>query len=566
MKRVWFCFWLMAQLVGSSASGQGVPDINSDLAVDLYDLSVFQNVFQNSAGTAIGDFDGNNIVDLLDYQRFATALTGPNNCTSAGDVGLADTLRFARELGFGNPSVAFSCTVTPENFLTAGLAGPPGQMIGLIAPSPTTTAFPALLVRSSSDVLELFNRGGGLAFDYTNPDDPVITVIASQSVVAFDDTGCAASNDAFWLCMRNLYLAQGQCRWCARLTPICLRGARTPYTIAACLAGLLGTCGPCFAATAPTCNAQAVPVGAPCDVNSVCSSDGFCVFGACLPYAITIPGFDCTAEAEARSGQPIPRCRGTRTLVQSAQCDGFFGFCDEFEVDCGVCQTCDPGSISCVSDDARNGQLCLDGALLGKCCGGRCVPSDQCCADDVPCTRVEWVPGVGCTKVPDDSLCDDGVACTRDECVEGWCEFVPDDLLCNPGATDRGNDPDADCLWNVCSPTAGCLPGGNERPGAPCDDGIACTYGDRCHCNLTGECYCTGWAANWLCPEQDFCDDDCATFCCDLFIGCVECSEGRWGRCIDPKYPIPGYPYGCCGGPPGEECIGASECAALCPP
>ena len=89
------------------------------------------------------------------------------------------------------------------------------------------------------------------------------------------------------------------------------------------------------------------------------------------------------------------------------------------------------------------------------------------------------------------SPCSDGFACTTEVCgvdannFPGLCKITGHNELCNSASQD--NDPDADCLWNVCNPNAaghnaaGCAADGAvEGIGSPCADQNPCTTDDSC--------------------------------------------------------------------------------------
>jgi hypothetical protein len=223
-------------------------------------------------------------------------------------------------------------------------------------------------------------------------------------------------------------------------------------------------------------------------------------------------------------------CRG---IPQSAACN------DDSDDDCVRGSTCDPSypthdALGCApysSGPEPDGSSCKVAGELGSCSGGGCTTLLPLCQSDLDCNPGAtgpdndpdadclWnrcLPGspgadaaTGC--VPDasyelaGSLCDDGILCTvNDECVQpysgspycsGW---QLDDTLCN--TTPKSNDPDADCLWNLCLPgfpgadaATGCAPdAGDESLGSPCIDGDPCTIDDHCQPPFSGRAYCDG--------------------------------------------------------------------------
>lgn len=130
------------------------------------------------------------------------------------------------------------------------------------------------------------------------------------------------------------------------------------------------------------------------------------------------------------------------------------------------------------------------------------------CDDCDPCT-LDHLEGDVCRHVPigEGGLCDDGNACTVGErCVDGRC-VEGVEVACGPV------DP---CMVGFCDPHRGC----SAEPvpdGAPCNAGV-------CH---LGNC-CTPECASLECGD-DGCDGSCGV--CRLGFDCVR------GRCRDPDAP-----------------------------
>ena len=103
------------------------------------------------------------------------------------------------------------------------------------------------------------------------------------------------------------------------------------------------------------------------------------------------------------------------------------------------------------------------------------------CDDGNACTVDSCVPKVGCKHVNDVSPCDDGDACTASgTCAAGVCKAGAKVTGCIcKNVAGLGCDDSNSCTVDTCDPQKGCAHaavGGGE----PCDDGSACTTGERC--------------------------------------------------------------------------------------
>ena len=128
--------------------------------------------------------------------------------------------------------------------------------------------------------------------------------------------------------------------------------------------------------------------------------------------------------------------------------------------------------------------------------------------------------------------------------------------LCFAGSSVCGNDDDndADCIRADCDPFDGCVLA-IEPDGSPCDDGVACTGSNYC---IAGQCF-AGILYDFLCPNQDYCDDDCSQYYCDPAQGCVSGYEFELAPCWDPFCAFAGW-YSAC------NAAGVCECRAQPPP
>lgn len=192
----------------------------------------------------------------------------------------------------------------------------------------------------------------------------------------------------------------------------------------------------------------------------------------------------------------LDRC-GDGQLDPGELCDDESGCCSE---------TCGPVQAGTPCDDG-------DSCTLGDLCGsnGDCVagPGPDC--DDLdPCTLDSCDAGGDCTHTAlgDGTPCEDGDACsTLDQCQAGSCVPGPP-LLCSDGN---------DCTLDSCEPASGCV---FSALSADCDDGDACTWGDKCQNGV-----CSGSVL--LCDDGE----DCTIDLCDSASGCT--FTPRSGSCDD---------------------------------
>jgi len=203
--------------------------------------------------------------------------------------------------------------------------------------------------------------------------------------------------------------------------------------------------------------------------------------------------------------------------------------------------TCDDGNL-CTDDDCDpasgcrftpNAASCDDGnectlgdtCFLGRCLGG----SPRTCDDGNPCTQDLCLPDQGCTVLFLATPCNDGDPCTySDRCREGACEGTPyacdDGLACTADACDGQGGCSHLIQADSCLILGACIDGGSlhpenpcrfcdpsrswtswsDRDGAACEDGLPCTFGDRCQ---GGRCQGTGYGCNdGLACTADSCD------------------------------------------------------------
>ena len=292
--------------------------------------------------------------------------------------------------------------------------------------------------------------------------------------------------------------------------------------------------------------------GAACDDGNPCTQGDQCLAGACVSQnALCDDQNACTEDSCLEDGSctylpvmGVP-CDDDNacTIDDSCEAEGCVG-------EPAVCNDDDP----CTLDTCDVQEGCVTQPLYGNPCddGSACTTSDHCqdgscsgtpvpCEDGNPCTQDVCDPIAGCLFIPGTGApCDDGSECTDvDSCLEGLC--VGQAASCGDGNP---------CTLDSCSPDGGCIH--TEPPGLPCDDGDACTVGEKCY---QGECQ----------PGQPLeCDDKsaCTSEYCDAGAGCiftvlpdVACDDGN--ACTFADSCVDG---GCVGQP--VDCDDGSTCTA----
>ncbi len=267
---------------------------------------------------------------------------------------------------------------------------------------------------------------------------------------------------------------------------------------------------PCTADTClPGGGCLSTPIAAACDDKNPCTVNDSCVNGACTAG----PALDCDDKNPCTKDSCAPQ-GGCQHVPQEGACDDGNACTDGDVCDQGKCvyvavKTCDDANV-CTTDlcDPTTGCVhklntvpCDDGnicTLSDKCELGQCKGSSQLtCNDSNSCTDDSCNPKAGCEFVPNQKGCDDGNACTTgDKCGSGKC-----------GGTLLSCDDSNPCTDDSCDFATGCVHTANNLT---CDDGNACTAGEAC---AAGECG-GGKAVN--CNDGNVCTTDT----CDSKSGC----------------------------------------------
>jgi len=252
--------------------------------------------------------------------------------------------------------------------------------------------------------------------------------------------------------------------------------------------------------------------GKSCDDGDLCTVEDRCILGVCRGTpARCDDGDPCTVD----SCDPAAGCRAA--VTPGIPCDdGDPCTVDDACPDDGSCtgrpDLCDDGN-PCTEDSCEAGVGCAHRPLHGRACddGSLCTEDDHCetgrcvgtpldCRDGNPCTEDLCIPDEGCVhRAADGSPCNDGNPCTDvDFCLGGTCQG-------RATACDDGNP----CTLDFCTGTSGCIH--RVQSGISCEDGDACTVGDSC---LQGLCV-PGRPAD--CDDENPCTADS----CDGSLGCL---------------------------------------------
>jgi len=367
-----------------------------------------------------------------------------------------------------------------------------------------------------------------------------------------------------------------------------------------CTGGVAANCADDNLCTDDACDSTVgcvyVNNSAACSDGDVCTTEDFCVDGACAGGPALMCDDDnlcnglesCDSLVGCLPGEPLvcddgDPCNGDESCAPLTGCHpGEAPDCDDGNV-CtddlcveGIGCThsansadCDDGN-SCTADehceggacvaatvtDCDDGNVCTDDScdlVLGcinepnnapcndddlctagdTCADGQCMPGAEVdCADNNPCTDDSCTPETGCQFVPNEGECDDLNACTDGDFCDGG--------VCHPGDAVVCDDQNP-CTTEYCDIADGCVVENNDWP---CDDGDACTGEDLC---VDGACVP---GASIVCNDFNDCTDDT----CHLDSGCVfspnqaECDDNNactTGDACAAGACVPGAPENC---------------------
>ncbi len=231
-----------------------------------------------------------------------------------------------------------------------------------------------------------------------------------------------------------------------------------------------------------TCSRRPVADGSACDDKNPCTQGDSCQGGECAPGGASV--CDCAQDEDCKAFEDGNLCNGTlvcdrehfpyKCVVDPATVVACDGSSDTFCLK----NTCNPVTGQCEMTPAHEGEGCEDNSVCTKvstCQKGECAPVEVIeCEDDNPCTDNTCDPALGCVFVPNEDPCEDGNACTSgDRCVNSECQ-PGEPVTCDDGVFCNGAE--------TCDPVVGCL----EGEPRDCDDHNPCTE-DHCDEDL-GQC------------------------------------------------------------------------------
>ncbi|HYC00528.1 MAG TPA: hypothetical protein VEC57_15450 [Candidatus Limnocylindrales bacterium] len=319
---------------------------------------------------------------------------------------------------------------------------------------------------------------------------------------------------------------------------------------------------------------ERLPAGSACDDGSFCTATDVCDgAGVCRGSGDPCTGADGDGNCSESCNEELDDCSGPDADGSACQ-DGLFcngadrcaagqcawhtgSPCPGADDDANCSESCDEASDRC---DARDplGSACNDGryCTVVDSCGadGTCTGSGSPCpfADgDGNCAESCDELADACTAVDAQGTpCDDGMFCTAsDQCDgRGFCRGSGDPCTSGSGS-------DAACS-DACDETANAC-SAPDLDGSPCDDGIACTVGERC---IGGVCAPGG---STICDDGNPCTDEfCApTGKCLSTYNEAACDDGNACTLNDR------CDRGTCVGGPALDCRDDDLCTAdLCDP
>lgn len=273
------------------------------------------------------------------------------------------------------------------------------------------------------------------------------------------------------------------------------------------------------------------PQDGACNDGDKCTKDDACAEGKCEGGA-KVPSDDknpCTKDScdpkEGVKNEPIAdgACDDGDACTSGDKCDAS-GTCKPgaavVQDDKNPCtkDSCDPKkgvtNVAIADGPCDDGDKCTE---ADKCdSAGSCKPGSTVKKDDGnPCTKDACDPKVGVTnEAIVDGPCDDD-----DKCTEGdKCDAK---AACKPGAAVKKDDGNP-CTTDTCDKAKGVI---NEPNTEACEDGNACTVGDKC-----ADKQCKS-GSQLECPDKD--GNFCTLENCDKLAGCVTTKAADGAKCTD---------------------------------
>ena len=273
------------------------------------------------------------------------------------------------------------------------------------------------------------------------------------------------------------------------------------------------------------CNTTLLNEGGACDAANPCATAGSCLAGICKGGSASQScddGNPCTTDS-------CDAVEGCKHNYNTAVCDDL-NKCTTGDVCSGgscsgkTATNCDD-SDPCTTDSCKAAIGCQHDPASGAPCNdnNKCSENDLCqngackagntkdCGDSNACTDDSCDPITGCANTNNQAACEDGNPCTiNDKCAGGTCK-TGSQKACTDGSA---------CTDDKCNAITGACEFPNNA--ASCDDGNACTLGDKCS---GGECKGTGNPS--CCSKDSDCNDnnDCTKDVCDTNTGL--CSQDK---------------------------------------
>jgi hypothetical protein len=328
----------------------------------------------------------------------------------------------------------------------------------------------------------------------------------------------------------------------------------------ACTVGDLCSAGVCKSGAAKVCNdgnpctddsceassgaCKLANNTAACNDNNACTTGDVCAAGVCTGKAVNCDdGNPCTVGDACKAGACVTPvgvvCNDNNPCTTDA-CDKATGACT-FSNNTAACSD----GNACTTGDLCGSGACKPGKLVA-CTDNNACTTDTCnaatgacsyaantatCSDNNACT-VGDVCASGACKAGAATNCDDKNACTTDSCnpTTGACAYTNNTGPCSDGNLCTGSDTcdgagkcvgglsvvckGTVCMSNSCNPSTGQCDPKPQANTVTCDDGQACTVGDKC--DGTGKCASGAWDNACGCQNDAACNDNnpCTTDKC----------------------------------------------------
>jgi hypothetical protein len=259
--------------------------------------------------------------------------------------------------------------------------------------------------------------------------------------------------------------------------------------------------------------------GATCDDGNGCTREDRCLDGVCTgaPDPLLCR---CARDADCARWEDGDRCNGALVCVDGACAvdPASVVVCPATVIACRESR-CVPQTGACTTADAPDGTYCDEGltcVVQAVCRAGACLGAPLACDDRNVCTDDACTEAEGCTYTPNRVPCDDGDPATVGErCDDGVCRAPTEP--CDDGTP---------CTVDSVDPRDGrCVHDASAANGTPCDDGDPWTGHDVCQ---DGRCVGQpAFCGERACDDGDPCTDDtCAHGVCAHAYNTAPCDDG----------------------------------------